>query len=84
MHLFVGFVVQNVQPAEVVFDGTITQVGFFGTSGVSTRPSPVQETVGSLLNSDATDATYTGGTGSAAYTVGDIVKILKSYGLLEN
>jgi len=80
----VGALAQNVQPAEVVFDGTITKVGFFGVSGVTSRPSPVGETVGSSLNTDATDATFTGGTGPAAYTVGDIVKILKSYGLLEN
>jgi|EP01043_Picozoa_sp_COSAG02_P005603 hypothetical protein len=75
---------QYVRPDEVIIDGTITKVGFFGTSGVSTPPSPTQVTSGSVANSDATTATFTGGTGSAAYTVGDVVKILKSYGLLES
>ena len=70
--------------ASVGFDGTINRVGFFGISGVATRPSSSGVTTGSLPNTDATDATFTGGVGSTAYTVGDIVKILKAYGLLES
>ena len=73
-----------MRPDQVVIDGTITKVGFFGISGIQNPPSPTQVTSGSIANSDATTATFTGGTGSATYTVGDIVKILKAYGLLEN
>ena len=73
---------QYVRPDEVIIDGTITKVGFYGTDGVATRPSPTLETTGSS-GADAQSATFTGNLGTTEYTVGDIVKILKTYGLLE-
>jgi len=39
-------------------------------------------TAGSSLNFLQTDDTYTGGIGSSAYTIGDVVAALKSYGWL--
>lgn len=57
-------------------------LAFFGSSGAS-RPTPSQLTTGSTANADATDATFTGDDGSTAYTVGDLVKIFKGYGLLK-
>jgi hypothetical protein len=75
---------QYVRTAAVHFYGSINRVGFFGANVVSSQPSPTQTTTGSTANSDATTATFTGGTGSTTYTVGDVVKILKEYGLLES
>lgn len=59
-------------------------VGFFGATAVA-QPSSVGQTAGFTAGAGTTakdDSTYTGGTGSKAYTVGDIVKHLKALGLL--
>ena len=59
-------------------------LAFFGATGTS-RPTPTQETEGVTLGTGVDDATFTGNTGgSNAYTVSDIVKILKGYGLLKD
>ena len=79
----VPIIVQYVRPEEVIIDGTISKVGFFGTDGVDTRPLPTGETTGSS-GADAQTATFTGNFGDTEYTVGDIVKILKVYGLLQS
>ena len=58
-------------------------LAFFGATGAS-RPTPTQET-GDVTGTGVADATFTGNTGgSNAYTVSDIVKILKGYGLLKD
>ena len=75
---------QYVRTGAVDFYGPINRVGFFGQPVVSSRPAPTQTVSGSVAGSDATTARFTGGIGLVQYTVGDIVKILKEYGLLES
>ena len=66
--------------------GTATsqKIGFFNAT-----PVVQQATTGTTTGFTAgagtavlSDSTFTGGTGSAAYTVGDVVKALKNLGLL--
>jgi hypothetical protein len=59
-------------------------VGFFGAPAVA-QPATTGTVTGFTAGSGTAakdDSTYTGDTGTAAYTVGDIVKALKDLGLL--
>ncbi len=59
-------------------------VSFFGATG-STQPTAAGNTTTVTAGSTTavyTNTTFSGGTGSTAYTVGDIVKALKSLGLI--
>lgn len=59
-------------------------VGFYGATAV-VQPATTGTTTGFTAGAGTAaraDSTYTGNTGSAAYTVGDIVKALKDLGLL--
>lgn len=59
-------------------------VGFFGHASAA-QPSSTGQTAGQVSGVGTAvlvDDTFTGGTGTKAYTVGDIVKALKSLGLL--
>lgn len=61
-----------------------TQVGFFSATPVA-QPATTGTTTGFTAGAGTAarvDSTYTGNTGTAAYTVGDIVKALKDLGLL--
>ena len=63
-----------------------TGCAFFGVSPVA-QPSTTGTATGFTAGSGTSandDSTYTGGTGSAAYTVGDIVLALKQLGLLSS
>lgn len=59
-------------------------VGFFGKSPVARTSSSGDITGFSAGSGTASksDSTWTGASGSTAYTVGDIVTILKAYGLI--
>lgn len=64
--------------------GTSQKVGFYNHTPV-VQPSGTGVTAGFTAGTGAAvldDSTFTGNTGSAAYTVGDIVKALKDLGLL--
>lgn len=59
-------------------------VGFYGVTEV-VQPATTGTTTGFTAGSGTAaraDSTFTGNTGTAAYTVGDIVKALKDLGLL--
>jgi hypothetical protein len=64
--------------------GTAAKIGFFGATNVvkyATTGTTAGFTAGAstaVLN----DSTFTGNTGATAYTVGDLVRCLKQYGLL--
>jgi len=58
--------------------------GFYGVTPVA-QPSTTGTTTGFTAGAGTavlSDSTFTGNTGSAAYTIGDIVKALKDLGLL--
>lgn len=58
--------------------------GFYGVTPV-VQPSTTGTTTGftaGVGTAVLSDSTFTGNTGSAAYTIGDIVKALKNLGLL--
>ena len=58
--------------------------GFFGATPVA-QPSTTGTTTGFTSGSGTAvldDSTFTGDTGSTAYTIGDVVKALKDLGLL--
>jgi len=58
--------------------------GFYGVTPVA-QPSTTGTTTGftaGVGTAVLSDSTFTGNTGSAAYTIGDIVKALKNLGLL--
>jgi hypothetical protein len=58
--------------------------GFFGATPV-VQPATTGTTTGFTAGSGTAvldDSTFTGDTGTAAYTIGDIVKALKDLGLL--
>jgi len=59
-------------------------VGFYGTTPVARTSSSGNITGFSAGSGTASksDSTWTGASGSTAYTVGDIVTILKAYGLI--
>ena len=62
------------------------KVGFFDSSGVI-QQSGVNSTAGhtqGFVSEVYEDSTFTGGVGSTTYTIDDIVKALKNYGLLQN
>jgi hypothetical protein len=59
-------------------------VGFYGATAV-VQPATTGTTTGFTAGSGTAvldDSTFTGDTGTAAYTIGDIVKALKDLGLL--
>jgi hypothetical protein len=63
---------------------TVAQIGFFGTTAV-VQHATTGETTGTSGGAGTAfrvDGTVTGNVGSAAYTIGDIVKCLKNYGLM--
>jgi hypothetical protein len=65
-------------------DAATDTVGFYGVAQVA-QPATTGTTTGFTAGSGTAaraDSTYTGNTGTAAYTVGDIVKALKDLGLL--
>jgi hypothetical protein len=71
-------------------DGTVLgqsatkKVGFYGATA-SVQPSSAGEETGFTAGSGTgvnDDSTFTGNTGSTAYTIGDIVKHLKTLGLI--
>lgn len=65
-------------------DAATDTVGFYGATKVA-QPATTGTTTGFTAGSGTAaraDSTFTGNTGTAAYTVGDIVKALKDLGLL--
>ena len=61
-------------------------VGFFGETPVSQQPEADGTTIGFTANSGTAlnfSTTFTGGLGSEAYTIGDVVRCLKELGLLK-
>lgn len=65
-------------------DAAADTLGFYGQT-VTAQPSSTGQTSGFTAGAGtAVDsaATFTGGTGSKAYTIGDIVKHLKALGLI--
>jgi hypothetical protein len=59
-------------------------IGFYGATKVA-QPSSTGQTAGFTAGAGTAvldDSTFTGGTGSTAYTLGDIVKHLKALGLI--
>lgn len=60
------------------------KLGFFDSTPI-VQPSAVGQTAGftaGVGSAAKDDSTYTGGTGTKAYTVGDLVKHLKNLGLI--
>lgn len=58
--------------------------GFYGATPV-VQPSSTGQTAGFTAGAGTavlSDSTFTGGSGSTAYTIGDVVKHLKALGLL--
>lgn len=63
---------------------TSQKLAFFNSSPLA-QPSSTGQTAGFTAGSGSAakdDSTYTGGTGTKAYTVGDLVKHLKNLGLI--
>jgi hypothetical protein len=63
---------------------TSGSLGFYGTTATS-RPTAAATTTGFTASTGTTvvsGSTFTGGVGSTAYTIGDIVKALKTLGLI--
>lgn len=70
--------------SEIYVINSSGQHGWFGASPVAQHSSTGQ-TAGFTAGSGTgvnDDSTFTGGVGSTAYTVGDLVKALKNYGLM--
>ena len=82
--------INTAQPAySLDITGTMRvsgNVGFFGETPVSQQPEADGTTIGFTANSGTAlnfSTTFTGGSGSEAYTVGDVVRCLKELGLLK-
>lgn len=56
-------------------------IGFYAATPV-VRPSSTGQSAGYTANSGTDTATFTGGSGTKAYTIGDIVRHLKALGLI--
>ncbi len=66
------------------FGAASATAGFFGVTAVA-QPSSVGQTAGFTAGAGAAvldDSTFTGGSGTKAYTIGDLVKHFKALGLL--
>ena len=65
-------------------DAATDTLGFYGKSPVA-QPASTGQTAGFTVGVGTgvlDDSTFTGGTGTKAYTIGDIVKHLKAVGIL--
>lgn len=67
--------------------GATDKIGFFGgyDGAAVTQPGAAGSTVTSAAGSTTpvyVNTTFTGGLGTTAYTVGDVVRVLKSLGLI--
>ena len=76
----------NSSTGAVTVTGTVTgtTVGFFSATPV-TQPNTTGTVTGFTAGAGTAvkdDSTFTGNTGSTAYTIGDVVKALKDLGLL--
>lgn len=79
-----GNVIKSDGSTNGVVSSTATTVGFFGATPVvqqATTGTSTGFTAGSGTTATST-STFTGNSGSTAYTVGDVVLALKKYGLL--
>lgn len=68
-----------------IVGGTTSEtVGFYGNAG-SAQQTAAAETTGFTAGSGTAvkdDSTFTGGVGTTAYTIGDVVKVLKTLGVI--
>jgi hypothetical protein len=79
-------ITKDATTGAVTVTATLTgsTAGFFGATPV-VQPDTTGTTTGFTAGSGTAvldDSTFTGNTGTAAYTIGDIVKALKDLGLL--
>jgi len=77
-------IVVNTTTGTQIGTGATQKLGFFGATPVA-QPSSTGQTSGFTAGSGNAvndDSTFTGGVGSTAYTIGDIVKHLKTLGLI--
>jgi|OM-RGC.v1.030901894 hypothetical protein len=79
-------ITKDATTGAVTVTATLTgsTAGFFGATPVA-QPDTTGTTTGFTAGSGTAvldDSTFTGDTGTAAYTIGDIVKALKDLGLL--
>jgi hypothetical protein len=92
-NLFVGNVysiaVANAGTGATTIDATVVQAGATKVGFYSAAPVAQQNTTGTTTGFTAATgtavlsaSTFTGGVGATAYTLGDVVKALKAYGLM--
>lgn len=64
--------------------GSSNKIGFYGATAVAKQTQSGNTATGSAGSTTNvfTNTTFTGGVGATAYTIGDIVKILKNLGLI--
>lgn len=65
--------------------GNPSKLGFFGTTPVA-QPTPAGNVTTVAAGSTTTvfvNTSFSGGTGATAYTVGDLVAVLKAHGLIK-
>lgn len=77
-------IVSNTSGGVKIGTATTQKLGFYNASPVA-QQSTTGTTTGFTAGSGTTaksDSTYTGGSGTKAYTVGDVVLALKNLGLL--
>ena len=77
-------IVQSIGGSVMVGFGADAAVGFFGVGPV-TQPTAAAETTGYTAGTSTAvtiDGTFTGGVGTTAYTIGDIVAALKTLGVI--